>query len=275
VQAWKRYPQHTYTWPLTFLSWCRLGNDTPNTHIHDHSLSWLGTDLVTIPPTHIYMTKPGKWVVMYMCVGGIVTKPAPTQESEWSCICVLGVSFPSLHQPRKVSGHVYVCWGYRYQACTSPGKCVVMCMCVGGIVSKPLPSQESKWYPQHTYTWPLTFLGWCRLGNDTPNTHIHDHSLSWVGAGTSINSKRNNYRYGSLNIMAFSLISKVDLENVEALYIIFCVSKLLCITVLEIKSVVPVHNKICGNKEFRFNVITTSFVIILCSTFFYFAMTQL
>ena len=57
--------------------------------------------------------------------------------------------------------------------------------------------------------------------------------------------------------MAFSLISKVDLENVEALYIIFCVSKLLCITVLEIKSVVPVHNKICGNKEFRFNVITT------------------
>jgi hypothetical protein len=57
--------------------------------------------------------------------------------------------------------------------------------------------------------------------------------------------------------MAFSLISKVDLENVEALYIIFYVSKLLCITLLEIKSVVSVQNKICGNKEFRFNVITT------------------
>ena len=74
---------------------------------------------------------------MYMCVGGIVTKPAPSQESEWSCICVLGVSLPSLYQARKVSGHVYVCWGYqtrkvsghvyvrwgyRYQACAKPGR---------------------------------------------------------------------------------------------------------------------------------------------------------
>ena len=30
--------------------------DTPNTQIHDHSLSWLGTGLVTIPLTHKYMT---------------------------------------------------------------------------------------------------------------------------------------------------------------------------------------------------------------------------
>ena len=80
-----------------------------------------------------------------MCVGGIVSKPAPTQESERSCICVLGVSLPSLHQPRKVSGHVYVCWGYRYQACTKPGKWVVMYMCVGGIATQPAPSQESEW----------------------------------------------------------------------------------------------------------------------------------
>jgi hypothetical protein len=58
---------------------------------------------------------------MYMCVGGIVTKPVPSQEgewsyicvlgvsspeSEWSCISVLGVSLPSLYQARKVSGHV-------------------------------------------------------------------------------------------------------------------------------------------------------------------------
>ena len=34
------------------LSW--LG--TPNTQIHDRSLSWLGTGLVTIPLTHKYMT---------------------------------------------------------------------------------------------------------------------------------------------------------------------------------------------------------------------------
>ena len=52
---------------------------------------------------------------MYVC-WGIVTKPVPSQESEWSCICMLGVSLPSLHQARKVSGHVYVCWEYRYQA---------------------------------------------------------------------------------------------------------------------------------------------------------------
>ena len=28
---------------------------------------------------------------MYLCVRGIVTKPVPIQESERSCICVLGV----------------------------------------------------------------------------------------------------------------------------------------------------------------------------------------
>jgi hypothetical protein len=28
---------------------------------------------------------------MYVCVRGIVTKPVPSQESEWSCICMLEV----------------------------------------------------------------------------------------------------------------------------------------------------------------------------------------
>ena len=37
---------------------------------------------------------------VFVCEG-IVTKPVPSHESEWSCICVLG---------------------YRYQACTKPGK---------------------------------------------------------------------------------------------------------------------------------------------------------
>jgi hypothetical protein len=32
-----------------------------------------------------------------------------SQESERSCICVLGVSLPSLYQARKVNGHVFVC----------------------------------------------------------------------------------------------------------------------------------------------------------------------
>jgi hypothetical protein len=46
---------------------------------------------------------------MYLCVRGIVTKPVQSQESEWSCTCVLGVSLPSLYKARKVSGHVFVC----------------------------------------------------------------------------------------------------------------------------------------------------------------------
>ena len=67
-------------------------------------------------------TKPGKCEVMYLCAMGIVKKPVPSQESVRSCICVLGVSLPSLYQARKVSGHVFVCQGYRDQACTKPGK---------------------------------------------------------------------------------------------------------------------------------------------------------
>ena len=43
-----------------------------------------------------------------MCARGIVTKPVPSQESDWSCICVLGVSIPNLYQARKGSGHVCV-----------------------------------------------------------------------------------------------------------------------------------------------------------------------
>jgi hypothetical protein len=42
-------------------------------------------------------TKPGKWTVMYLCVRDIVTKSILSQESERSCICVLGVSLPSLY----------------------------------------------------------------------------------------------------------------------------------------------------------------------------------
>ena len=34
---------------------------------------------------------------------GVHSLPVPSQESEWSCICMLGV------QARGVSGHVFVC----------------------------------------------------------------------------------------------------------------------------------------------------------------------
>ena len=70
---------------------------------------------------------------MYLCVKGIVTKPVSSQESERSCICVLWVSLPSLYQARKVRGHVFVCYGYRYLPCTKPGKWAIMYLCVKGI----------------------------------------------------------------------------------------------------------------------------------------------
>jgi hypothetical protein len=58
--------------------------------------------------------KPGKGVVMYVCVG------VSSQGRVWSCICVLG------YQAREGCGHVCVCWGIK------PGKGVVMYLCVGG-----------------------------------------------------------------------------------------------------------------------------------------------
>jgi hypothetical protein len=95
------------------------------------------------PNTHMYT----------ICVLGV-----SNLESEWSCICALGVSLPSLCQARKVSGHVYVCWGSSNTHTHDQS----LCWLGTGLVT----------IPQHTYTWPLTFLSWCRLGNDTPNTHM-------------------------------------------------------------------------------------------------------
>ena len=54
-------------------------------------------------------SKPGKWVVLYIYVRGIVEVSVPSQESEWSCISVLGVLLKCLFQDRKVSGSVYLC----------------------------------------------------------------------------------------------------------------------------------------------------------------------
>jgi hypothetical protein len=68
------------------MAWHRLGNDT----------------LI-----HKYMTTHFHGLV-FVCEG-IVTKRVPSQESEWSCICVLV---------------------YRYQACTKPGKWVVVYLCI-------------------------------------------------------------------------------------------------------------------------------------------------
>jgi hypothetical protein len=67
-------------------------------HLHDHIISlrwevWAHKTTLVSPYTFFLnaCTKPGKWAVMYLCVRSIVTKPVPSQESERSCICVLGV----------------------------------------------------------------------------------------------------------------------------------------------------------------------------------------
>ena len=47
---------------------------------------------------------------MYLCVR-VTEVPVSSQESEQSCICVLGL-LKCLYQVRKVSSHVFVCYGY-------------------------------------------------------------------------------------------------------------------------------------------------------------------
>jgi hypothetical protein len=81
------WPQHTNTWQLTFLTsthkYMTAYFPGLNTQIHDSSLSWpqhTNTwQLTFLASTHKYI---GKWAVMYLCV-----------------------------EVRKVSCHVFVCWG--------------------------------------------------------------------------------------------------------------------------------------------------------------------
>jgi hypothetical protein len=71
-------------------------------------------------------TKPGKWMVMYLCQLVIET-PVPSHESKQSCIYV-NFLLKHLYQVRKVSGHVYVSTFY-CSTCTKSGKWVVMYLC--------------------------------------------------------------------------------------------------------------------------------------------------
>jgi hypothetical protein len=114
---------------LSFLSWYRHLNN--NTDIHDNSLSWLGTD--TSITTQIYMiplfpglgywgvcTKPGKRVIMYICV--VIEMSLPSQERELSCISLLLLK--CMYHARKESYHVYLCC--YWDVFTKPGKKVIM-----------------------------------------------------------------------------------------------------------------------------------------------------
>jgi hypothetical protein len=116
----------------------RYNMDNPNTQIHDHSLSWLGT-VTSIKGRHRYN----------------MDNPKPSQESEWSCICVLGLSM------------LYLC--LLFIKVTVPSQeSEWSCICVLGLsmlylcllfIKVTAPSQESEWSCIcDTNTRPLTFL---------------------------------------------------------------------------------------------------------------------
>jgi hypothetical protein len=103
-------------------------------------------DLVQIPLTHKYMTSDCPDLVPL--THKYMTSDCP--DSEMSCICVLGVSVPS--QDSEMS---CIC------VLGEPSQDSQMsCICVLGV-----PSQDSH-------------ISLSLLGTDTPNTQIHDISLS-------------------------------------------------------------------------------------------------
>ena len=78
---------------------------------------------ISFNPTNLYCctcTKPGKWAVMYRCMGNHFV-PVPSQGSQQSCI---GIWYP-------------------FCTCTKPGKSAVMYRCIG-IHFVPVPSQGSE-----------------------------------------------------------------------------------------------------------------------------------
>jgi hypothetical protein len=142
-------------------STCTKSGECSNTDIQDHSLSWLSTGTSTIPQTQIYRitlltyyryfnntpntdiqdhsfswstcTKSGEWVILYICVWGIVEVPVISQESEWSCISVFGV------------------W-------LSTGTSTIPQTQIYRITHSPDLVQVLQQYPKHRYTGSLKYL---------------------------------------------------------------------------------------------------------------------
>jgi NADH:ubiquinone oxidoreductase subunit 6 (subunit J) len=145
---------------------------TSTTHIHDHSLSWLGLYLFhpytwplsflawSIPLTPIYMT------TLFPGLVNTSTTHIHDHSLSW-----LGLYFY----------HPYI-WPFSFLAWSMP--------------LPPIYMTNLSWlglYLYHPYTWPLSFLAWSIPLTSiymttlfpglvyTSNTHIHDHSLSWLG----------------------------------------------------------------------------------------------
>jgi hypothetical protein len=139
--------------------------DNPNTQIHDHSLSWLDTDTL-IKSRHRYnMNNPNTQIhdhsLSWLDCLFFIKVSVSSQESEWSCICVLGLSM------------LYLCLLF---------------------IEVTVPSQEREW--SCICVLGLSMLYLCLLFINNPNTQIHDHSLSWLDTDTLIESR---HRYNMDN----------------------------------------------------------------------------
>ena len=66
---------------------------------------------------------------MYMCFRDINEVCIPGQESERSCVCLLGISVKCVYQARRGGSHIYMFYGYQSSVYTRPGEGAVMYIC--------------------------------------------------------------------------------------------------------------------------------------------------
>jgi hypothetical protein len=125
------------------ISLSRLGTDTTNTQIHDISLSWLDTPNTKIHDIWLFwLDTPNTEIhdisLFWLGTDTPKTQTYDSQDSEMSYICVLGES----SEDNEMS---YIC-----VLGVSSQDNEMSCICVRGICTKS----------QHTNIWHLTVLTW-------------------------------------------------------------------------------------------------------------------
>jgi hypothetical protein len=141
-----------------------------HTHIHDYWHLWLGTPthiyihgysllwLDTHTHTHIYMTAHSSNLSLLF-----IKVSVSSQESEWSCICVLGLFM------------LYLCLLF-IKVSVSSQESEWLCICVlGYIYNMDNPNTQIH---DHSLSWLDTdtlIKRRHRYNMDNPNTQIHDH----------------------------------------------------------------------------------------------------
>ena len=73
---------------------------------------------------------------MYMCFRDINEVCIPGQESERSCVCLLGISVKCVYQARRGGSHIYICFMDINQVCIPGQERGRSCICVLGISIK-------------------------------------------------------------------------------------------------------------------------------------------